>query len=92
VKEILERGKIEYLVCKHIYGMKDFAISYEDAARCLAYAVDFLVKLELKIFIPAFSIGRTQEVLTIINTFCRTKPRIIVNKMTKSKYLLLKLL
>jgi len=22
VKEILERGKIEYLVCKHIYGMK----------------------------------------------------------------------
>lgn len=83
LQEILKKGKVTYLVSEHTYGMKDFAIKYEDAARCLAHAVDFLVKLKLKVFIPAFSIGRAQEVLAIINAYCRTRPKVIVDGLAK---------
>ena len=81
--EITNRGAINYLVSEHTYGLKDFAIKYDDAAKCLAIAVDLLVSLGIKAFIPAFSIGRAQEVICIINRYCKTKPRIIVDGMAK---------
>lgn len=83
LQDILKRGKVNYLVSEHTYGQKDFAIKYEDAAKCLAYAVDFLVTLGIKVFIPAFSIGRAQEVIEIIFAFCRTKPMVVVDGLAK---------
>lgn len=80
---IAKGGEISYLVSEHTYGSKDFAIKYEDAAKCLAIAVDLLVSLGIKVFIPAFSIGRSQEVICIINEYCKTRPRIIVDGMAR---------
>lgn len=83
IETLLKKGKIDYLVSEHTYGQKDFAIRYEDAAKCLAYAVDFLVGLGLKVFIPAFSIGRAQEVVNIIGRYCRTKPKVLIDGLAK---------
>lgn len=83
VDALRRRGKIDYLVSEHTYGQKDFAIRYEDAAKCLAYAVDFLVGLGLKVFIPAFSIGRAQEVVNIIGRYCKTKPKVLIDGLAK---------
>lgn len=59
--------EVDYLICESTYGDKDHLEGPEETERFLSIIQDTCVKRKGKVLIPAFSLGRTQEIVYILD-------------------------
>ncbi|MBX2928121.1 MAG: MBL fold metallo-hydrolase [Saprospiraceae bacterium] len=55
--------EVDYLICESTYGNKEHIQGPEETERLLSIIIDTCVKRRGKVLIPAFSLGRTQEIV-----------------------------
>lgn len=60
-------NKIDYLIMESTYGKKRDSVGYEDNVLLLQKLVALLKKYNKKVFMPAYAIGRTQEIINILD-------------------------
>lgn len=65
-KEIKADG-IDCLITESTYGYNQSYLHHNSAEKVLAYFIERLVSLGYKVFLPAFAIGRAQEIALILN-------------------------
>ena len=58
---------IDYLICESTYGSKEHAAPPRESAKFLEIIQDVCVKNQGKLIIPAFSVGRTQEIVYMLD-------------------------
>lgn len=66
LSSLLDKNHIDYLITESTYGKKINTIDYEDSEFLLQKTVDLLCKYGKKVFLPAYAIGRTQEIINIL--------------------------
>lgn len=59
--------EVDYLICESTYGDKEHLESPEETERFLGIIKDTCVRRKGKVIIPAFSLGRTQEIVYILD-------------------------
>lgn len=59
--------EVEYLICESTYGDKDHQLPPEQSEEFLAVLHDTCIKKKGKLIIPAFSVGRTQEIVYMLD-------------------------
>ena len=57
---------IDYLVTETTYGSKKYSFTYKDRLKFLIDVINTSLNNSTPVFIPAFSIGRTQEILSLL--------------------------
>ncbi len=65
-KNMVKYKNVDYLIMESTYGNKDIEIPYRYKKKLLNYFSNISVKNNVKVFIPAFAIGRAQECYDII--------------------------
>lgn len=58
---------IDYLVTETTYGSKKYSFTYEDRLKFLIEVINTSLNNSTPVFIPSFSIGRTQEILSLLS-------------------------
>lgn len=64
---IKEKGEVDYLITESTYGHKEEWLTYNQRKDLLKIFIENSYRLGVKVFIPAFAIGRAQECHSIIN-------------------------
>ncbi len=59
--------EVDYLICESTYGNKEHLESPEETERFLQIIQDTCIHRKGKVIIPAFSLGRTQEIVYILD-------------------------
>lgn len=59
--------EVDYLICESTYGNKEHLSPPSEVEKFLQIIVDTCVKRKGKLIIPAFSIGRTQEIVYMLD-------------------------
>lgn len=59
--------KVDYLLCESTYGDKDHEGAPEETERLLRIITNTCLRKKGKLIIPAFSVGRTQEIVYIMD-------------------------
>ena len=59
--------ELDYLICESTYGDKEHSSAPEDFKQLLQVIEDTCVKRQGKVIIPAFSVGRTQELVYMLD-------------------------
>lgn len=59
--------EVDYLICESTYGDKEHLEGPEETERFLSIIQDTCVRRKGKVLIPAFSLGRTQEIVYILD-------------------------
>ncbi len=59
--------EVDYLICESTYGNRDHELPPEQKARLLEVIIDACIKRKGKLIIPAFSLGRTQEIIYMLD-------------------------
>jgi metallo-beta-lactamase family protein len=59
--------EVDYLICESTYGDKDHLEQPQEVERFLNIIIDACLKRRGKLLIPAFSVGRTQEIVYILD-------------------------
>ncbi|MEO0341219.1 MAG: MBL fold metallo-hydrolase, partial [Bacteroidota bacterium] len=59
--------QLDYLICESTYGDKEHQGAPEDLDQLLEVITDTCVKNQGKLIIPAFSVGRTQEIVYMLD-------------------------
>ena len=67
LKDPMPIPKVDYLICESTYGDKLHFTTREDQKELLSIIEKICVKNQGKLLIPAFSIGRTQEIVYLLN-------------------------
>jgi len=67
LKDPVPIPKVDYLICESTYGDKLHFTTREDQKELLSIIHKVCVKNQGKLIIPAFSIGRTQEIVYLLN-------------------------
>ena len=64
---------VEYLICESTYGDRDHESNPEQSEKLLQIITDTCVKKRGKLIIPAFSVGRTQEIVYMLDRMSSEK-------------------
>ncbi len=67
LRDPLPMPELDYLICESTYGDKDHEAAPEETERFLHIIHETCLEKRGKLIIPAFSIGRTQEIVFILN-------------------------
>ena len=67
LRDPMKMPKVDYLICESTYGDKDHDSKPKEDDRFLKIIKETCVKKKGKLIIPAFSIGRTQEVVYMLD-------------------------
>lgn len=67
VSSYVANRHLDYLITESTYGKKQVSLSYEDSADMLKQLVGILLKNKKSCFFPAYSIGRTQEIIVLVS-------------------------
>ncbi|MFT6336573.1 MAG: metallo-beta-lactamase family protein [Halioglobus sp.] len=59
--------KVEYLICESTYGDKDHQLPPEQSEEFLKILIETCIEKKGKLVIPAFSVGRTQEIVYMLD-------------------------
>lgn len=59
--------EVEYLICESTYGDKDHQLPPEQSEEFLAILHETCIEKKGKLIIPAFSVGRTQEIVYMLD-------------------------
>ncbi len=59
--------EVEYLICESTYGDKDHLLPPEQSEEFLKVLIETCVEKKGKLIIPAFSVGRTQEIVYMLD-------------------------
>ena len=59
--------KVEYLICESTYGDKDHQLPPEQSEEFLNILIETCIEKKGKLVIPAFSVGRTQEIVYMLD-------------------------
>ncbi len=59
--------QVEYLICESTYGDREHESNPEQSSRLLQVIKDTCVEKKGKLIIPAFSVGRTQEIVYMLD-------------------------
>lgn len=72
--------EVSYLICESTYGDREHESAPEESARFLEIIKETCVKNKGKLIIPAFSVGRTQEIVYMLDKLANEErlPRIPV--------------
>jgi len=67
LKDPLPMPEVDYLICESTYGDRDHESAPNERDRLLRIVQQTCVENQGKLFIPAFSVGRTQEVVYLLD-------------------------
>ena len=59
--------EVEYLICESTYGDKDHQLPPEQSEEFLEILIETCVEKRGKLIVPAFSVGRTQEIVYMLD-------------------------
>lgn len=63
------KENIDVLLCESTYGKKTFSLTRKDNEILISTLIKDSIECNLNVFIPAFAIGRTQELIALKNKF-----------------------
>ena len=76
-------SKLNYLITESTYGHNDTALNYEDNLILFNLICEKLFKYNTKVFLPAYAIGRAQEILNAISEN-ESIPKPIINVLGRA--------
>jgi metallo-beta-lactamase family protein len=67
LKDPIPMPQVDYLICESTYGNRDHASEFIEASDLLEIIKETCIKNKGKLLIPAFSVGRTQELVYMMD-------------------------
>jgi metallo-beta-lactamase family protein len=67
LRDPMQMPEVEYLICESTYGDKDHQLPPEQSEEFLQILLDTCIEKRGKLIIPAFSVGRTQEIVYMLD-------------------------
>lgn len=67
LRDPIPMPEVDYLICESTYGAKDHLAKPEESERLLSIIKRTCVEKRGKLIIPAFSVGRTQEIVYMLD-------------------------
>lgn len=82
----LKGEDIDILMMETTYGERDYILDYEDNRTILKKTINILQRYNIKILIPAFAIGRAQEIVCMLNEINLENPILIDGQAAQISY------